>query len=101
MCGLYRSGCRKRQQFGFAISFDQEVIKDKLGLFLRYGFADRRVYEIENFWSCGFQIAEPFTGRKYDFIGFGVAQPLMGKNYRTFNDPDVAHSETMYELYYS
>ncbi len=92
---------QKRQQFGFAISFDQEVIKDKLGLFLRYGFADRRVYEIENFWSGGFQISEPFAGRKYDFIGFGVAQSFTGKNYRTFNEPDVAHCETMYELYYS
>jgi high affinity Mn2+ porin len=91
----------KRQQSGFAVSFDQEVIKDKLGLFLRYGFADRRVYEIENFWSCGFQISEPLAGRKYDFIGFGVAQSLTGENYRTFNEPGVAHCETMYELYYS
>ncbi|MDD4894475.1 MAG: carbohydrate porin [Candidatus Omnitrophica bacterium] len=91
----------KRSQFGFSISFDQEIVKDKLGLFLRYGFADRRVYEIADFWSCGLQLNEPLAGRKYDFIGFGVAQSLTGENYRKSDEPNIAHSETMYEFYYS
>jgi len=98
---LIDDDAEKRNQFGFSISFDQQLIKDKLGLFLRYGFADRRVYEIADFWSCGLQLNEPFKGRKYDFMGFGVAQSLTGENYRKSNEPDIAHSETMYELYYS
>jgi len=90
----------KNNDFGFGISFDQALSK-RLTLFLRYGRTDPKVREIEHFWSCGAQLAEPIPGRKFDLLAFGVAQSIMGDDFRRANGEDAAGSETMYEAYYS
>ncbi len=88
---------RKVDSSGFGLSFDQEVTK-RITLFLRYGFADPRVRDIEYFWSCGGQITEPFPGRKDDVLGIGLAQSIVGRDYRLANASGRA--ETIYEVYY-
>jgi len=91
----------KKNDFGWALSFDQAVTK-RVTLFLRYGSADPKVRDIEYFWSCGGQIVEPIPGRKFDILGVGVAQSIVGDDYRQANGyDDTSRSETMYELYYS
>lgn len=88
---------REINSSGFNLSFDQEVTK-RIALFMRYGFADSRVRDIEYSWSCGGQITEPFQGRKNDVFGLGVAQSIVGRDYRLANESGAA--ETIYEAYY-
>jgi carbohydrate-selective porin OprB len=90
----------KNNDFGFALSFDQAISKH-ITLFMRYGFSDPKVREIEYFWSAGSQIIEPIAGRKFDCLGVAFAQSVMSDDYRTANEPDVGRAETMYEVYYS
>ena len=90
----------KKDTVGYALSFDQEVTK-RITLFFRYGNADEKIWDIKHFWSCGFQIVEPFPGRKLDFLGFGVARSVMGNDYCSANEEIASRDETMYEIYYS
>jgi carbohydrate-selective porin OprB len=91
----------KKNTAGWALSFDQAVTKN-VTLFFRYGFADQKVSDIEQFWSFGGQIMGPIPGRKFDCLGIGVAQSIFGNDFQEANDPDLtSRSETMYEIYYS
>ncbi|MDD5156063.1 MAG: carbohydrate porin [Candidatus Omnitrophica bacterium] len=91
----------KRNQFGFSLSFDQ-ALTERITLFLRYGFDDRKINAVAYAWSAGGQITEPIPGRKYDCLGIGVAQNILGRDFRTFSDPAATVSrETMIEAYYS
>jgi len=90
----------KTNSLSWALSFDQAVAEN-ITLFLRYGFADQKVRDIEYFWSCGGQITEPIPGRKQDILAAGVAQSIVGGDYREANGEDTARSETIYEVYYS
>lgn len=90
----------KKDTVGYALSFDQEVT-NRVTLFFRYGNADEKIWDIKHFWSFGFQIAEPFPGRKLDFLGFGVARSVMGDDYRSANEEIASRDETIYEIYYS
>ncbi len=91
----------KKNTAGWALSFDQAVTQ-KITLFFRYGFADQKVSDIEQFWSFGGQIMGPIPGRKFDCLGVGVARSIFGNDFREANDPDLtSRSETMYEIYYS
>lgn len=89
----------KKNDASWALSFDQAVTQ-RITLFFRYGAADPKVRDIEQFWSYGGQLAEPIPGRKFDILAFGVAQSIFGKEYRQANE-DIAYSETLYETYYS
>jgi len=97
--GYINSDETKTNSLGWALSFDQAVAKN-ITLFLRYGFADPKVRDIEYFWSCGGQLTEPIPGRKFDCLGLGVAQSIVGRDYRQANE-DSGRRETMYEVYYS
>jgi carbohydrate-selective porin OprB len=90
----------KRNQAGYALSFDQ-ALTDKLTLFARYGFANRKVRKIEHFISCGAQLDAFFTPLKYDYIGFGYALSLMSSDWRAYNGEDTASTESIYELYWN
>ena len=84
--------------YGYGLSFDQQISKS-ITLFCRYGFADRRVSEIQHFWSFGGQISQPIAGRIDDVFGIGMAQSILGKDYR--QTYETASAETMYEIYYN
>jgi len=92
---------------GGYLSFDQLVWKENaeakdtqgIGLFLRYGFADRRFNKIQHFWSFGGQYEGILPGRDRDVLAFGVAQSILSSQYR-HNVDARADRETVYELYY-
>jgi len=86
-----------RDDLGFGLSFDQEIA-DGVTAFMRYGYADESVREIEHYWSTGATWTGPIPGRREDVLGFGVGQFIMGGDYRRANQ--AAHTETIFELYY-
>ena len=89
---------KKNEDYAYALSFDQQISKH-ITLFCRYGFADKKVRNIQHFWSCGGQLSEPISGRKNDVLGIGMAQSILGEDYRQANAK--AYAETMYEIYYN
>lgn len=88
----------KGEDYGYALSFDQQIAKH-ITLFCRYGFADRRVRDIQHFWSVGGQVSEPIPGCQDDVFGIGIAQSILGRDYR--QACEKASAETMYEIYYN
>ena len=73
------SGRTKRDDLGFALSFDQKV-SEKLTAFFRYGWADDKVNEEEDFVSFGGQIEGLIEGRDKDVFGVGYARGLRSSN---------------------
>ncbi|MBU0504128.1 MAG: carbohydrate porin [Candidatus Omnitrophota bacterium] len=95
-------GSIKNKDLGFGLSFDQ-ALTSKITLFMRYGFADQKVRDIEHFWSFGVQVMELIPARKFDCLGLGVAQSITGEDYRRANESEdlqVSRAETIYEAYY-
>jgi len=91
----------KKNQLGFAISFDQEV-SERITLFARFGYDDPKINEIEYAWSSGVECREPIGGRKNDYCAFGVAQNILGRDYRRYSGlSNIASRETILEGYYS
>ena len=94
----------KRDDVGFYLSFDQMALKENadegdaqgLGLFARYGVADRGVNEVKSFWSLGAQYRGLLPTRDDDVLGFGVAQGRLSRA-AGFS----ASHETATELYYN
>ena len=89
---------------GFYLSFNQALLKenndedDSQGLagFVRYGWANDEVNEIEHFWSVGAQYQGLIPTRDDDVLAFGVAQGFLS-NSAGFS----ASHETIAELYYN
>lgn len=98
------NGGVKRDDMGFYLSFDQMVLKENdkeddvqgLGLFARYGWADKDVSEIKCFWSMGAQYQGLMPTREDDVLGFGVAQGRLVKDAGFTEDQGSAM-----ELYYN
>jgi len=94
----------KRDDMGFYLSFDQMLLKESsesedcqgLGLFARYGWADKDVSEIKCFWSVGAQYQGLIPTRDDDLLGFGVAQGVLVGDAGFTTD-----HETAMELYYN
>jgi porin len=63
----------KRDDLGFAVSFDQQLTKKVTGFF-RYGWADDKVNSTEDFVSFGGQIEGPIEGRSEDVFAVGYAR---------------------------
>ncbi len=104
--GLRAVQTNRGDQGGY-LSFDQLVWKENddakdsqgIGLFARYGFADRRFNKIQHFWSMGAQYKGIIPGRDQDVLAFGVAQSILSSQFR-HNVDARADRETVYELYY-
>lgn len=69
------SGRTKRNDTGFAVSFDQQLTERITGFF-RYGWADKKVDEEEDFYSYGAQIFGLFESRPEDVFAVGYAHGL-------------------------
>ncbi|MCK4914260.1 MAG: carbohydrate porin [Planctomycetes bacterium] len=69
------SGSTKRDDLGFALSFDQKISK-KTTVFCRYGWADDKVNSTEDFVSVGGQIEGLIEGRDKDVFAIGYAHGL-------------------------
>lgn len=76
---LDASGRTKRDDSGFAVSFDQKITEKVTGFF-RYGWADDKVNEEEDFFSFGGQIEGPIEGRENDVFAVGYARALRSPN---------------------
>jgi len=95
-----------RDDIGFYLSCDQMLMKENsqnqdkqgLGAFLRYGYADDKKNDINNFWSVGLQYQGIVDGRDDDVIGAGFAQGYLSDNASTTYTEDY---ESALELYYN
>lgn len=89
---------------GWGFSFDQEIT-NHLGLFFRYGTQNRRVMEIGNALSVGFQFKNFSCRREHDAIGFAYGCAFLSKDYTDFVAADPADgfetaNEHHIEFYY-
>lgn len=95
----------KEEGYGFGISFDQELT-DNLGLFLRYGWQNPKVYltgnsfSLEQAWSGGLQIKGKPWGREDDILGLAFGQIIPSDDYKKANSLK-AKSEKHLEVYYN
>lgn len=69
------SGRTKGDDIGFSMSFDQ-ALSERFTAFFRYGWANDKVNDLEDFFSFGGQIKEPIKGRKDDVFAVGYANAL-------------------------
>ncbi len=94
----------ERDDVGFYISADQMVYKETegeedsqgLGLFTRYGMADKKVNDIADFWSMGMQYQGLIEGRDDDVLGLGYAKGILSVEAGF----DAVH-ESVFEVYYN
>ncbi len=87
-------GDSHKNGWGVGLSFDQQLT-DCLTAFLRAGYADKDVYEVEGTWSAGAEIRGRKWNRENDVLGFAVSQALISDRV----EPD--DTETLFEAYYS
>jgi porin len=70
--------------------------------FVRIGFADRRIHEVELYSGAGLVLQGPLLGLDGEQLGLAVASAWSGGPYRrSFDDADGAGRETSIELTYS
>ena len=111
----WESGEEDKRNYGFGLSFDQDVT-DMVGLFARYGWQNPEVYNDEEefslawSWSIGTIINGALWQRSEDFIGLAVGQVAASDDYkreanRVFEserEGDLnANTETHFEAFYS
>lgn len=95
----------KKKNYGFGLSFDQELT-NCLGVFLRYGWQNPKVYldgsdlSLERFWSAGFQIIGNRWNRAEDIFAFAFGEITPSGDYKTLGNLK-AKSEKHFEVYYS
>jgi hypothetical protein len=87
-------GDSHKNGWGVGLSFDQQLT-DCLTAFLRAGYRDRDVYEVEGTWSAGAEVRGSKWNRENDMLGFAVSQALISDKV----EPD--DTETLFEAYYS
>jgi len=95
-----------RDDVGLYLSCDQMLCKESreaedtqgLGTFFRYGLANDRKNDINDFWSAGFQYQGLLDGRDDDVLGVGFAQGVFSDKASTTYTAD---SESVFEAYYN
>ncbi len=95
----------KEKGYGFGLNLDQEL-SEVLGVFLRYGWQNPKVYmdgedfSLEQSYSVGFQLDGALWNRDNDIFGFGFGQVFPSSDYKNANGLK-AKSETHLEAYYN
>jgi len=100
----FSNGELRRDDTGFYISADQMVYKETngaedgqgLGVFTRYGMADKKVNDVTDFWSFGLQYQGLLDGRDGDVLGLGYAKGIFSSEAGYSED-----YESVVELYYN
>jgi len=90
-------GGSERDTIGFGVSFDQ-MLSEKVGAFLRYGWDDGRVRKFADYWSLGGTWTGPLPVRSKDVLGFGFGQGITHHEYREAKN--ATHTESIFEVYY-
>jgi Carbohydrate-selective porin, OprB family len=95
----------KENSSGYGLSFDQELT-DVVGLFVRYGWQDPKVFlngnnfSLEQSWSLGPQFKGSFWGRPNDVLGMGFGQVIPSNKYKEVNGLRALPEDHL-ECYYS
>lgn len=100
----FSTGELRRDDTGFYISADQMVYKENtgaedgqgLGVFTRYGMANKKINDIADFWSFGLQYQGLLDGRDDDVLGLGYAKGIFSSEAGYSED-----YESVVELYYN
>ena len=100
----FSDGVVEKDDVGFYISADQMVYKENegeedsqgLGLFTRYGMADKKVNDITDFFSLGMQYQGLIEGRDDDVLGIGYAKGIFSTEAGY-----AATHESVFEVYYN
>jgi porin len=95
-----------RDDVGFYTTCDQMLFKENnnqedgqgLGAFFRYGYADSKRNDLNNFWSAGFQYQGLLDGRDDDVLGAGFAQGFFSDKAKSTYTEDY---ESVIETYYN
>jgi porin len=80
--------------FGVGINFDQELGRDDIVAFFRFGIGDRDVTPVKTFVSAGVTWIGPFH-REHDMVGLGFAW-----SDPTRNEDEGFRDETLIEFFY-
>lgn len=65
---------KRKAKKGWGVSFDQDLMKDRLGVFVRAGFQDDKVQvDYKSMYSFGVNLKIPFLGKKSMTFGAGYA----------------------------
>jgi len=94
-----------REDLGFYASFDQLVFRERrggdqgLGLFLRYGYRDGEVNQVEHFWSAGGQYRGALDARPDDVVGLGAYGAHTSSEYQASTQGSTGR-EVGCEVYY-
>ncbi len=95
----------KEENYGFGLSFDQQIT-DSVGVFFRYSwqkpemYAEGEDFSIEQSWSIGSQVNGSFWHRENDFLGVAFGQIFPSDDYKDAGENLKANSEEHLELYY-
>jgi carbohydrate-selective porin OprB len=95
-----------RDDTGFYTTCDQMLFKENnnpedgqgLGAFFRYGWADSKRNDLNNFWSAGFQYQGLFDRHDDDVLGLGFAQGFFSDKAQSTYTEDY---ESVIETYYN
>ena len=89
------SGAGTEEGWGVGLSLDQGV-HERVGLFARFGYQNRDVYEVPWLWSGGAQLLGLVPGREDDQLGLGIAG--LKANDELEGDGTEYHLEGYYRL---
>ncbi|RLB80202.1 MAG: hypothetical protein DRH24_11065 [Deltaproteobacteria bacterium] len=91
--------------YGYGISFDQQVVKDIITLFVRAGWQNDDVYEFDAHYSGGLQVAGSLWNREDDAFGLAYGLATISDDYKhwhkKYGDKRFDDDENHIELYYS
>jgi carbohydrate-selective porin OprB len=89
----------KDTNWGMGLCFDQ-YLTDSIGMFARFGNADRRTSIVQYSWSTGFHVEGKKWGRDNDVLGLAIGQLIPGKDYRKAVAERNGRNEGHFEAYY-
>lgn len=92
----------KEDNYGFGLSFDQEIT-EVMALFARYGWQRDSVSQVEHAWSAGLQCSGKFYGREDDTFGLAYGMAIIGDDWKDVDRTNGINSanEHHVELYYN
>lgn len=85
---------------GFGLSLDQQLIPDILTAFVRAGWQDKDIYEIEAHYSGGLQLAGKFWNRDDDVVGLAYGFAKISDEYKDASAGNIDDDEQHLEFYY-
>ncbi len=89
-----------KENWGLGFSFDQ-VFSERITGFLRGGFQDKAVSQVDRAFSLGGEIRGLFPGRAQDHLAIALGYAHLSKDYRDSVRPLNTADEQVLEVYYN